>query len=63
MLAGFRVDVFVSKERPMIATVTVFKSRKPKRLVSPSDKWSKRKLIAKLTSIEKFQKAKKGKGK
>lgn len=43
----------------MTAEIRIFKPRKPKRLVSPSDKLSKRQLIAKLTSIEKFQKAKK----
>lgn len=43
----------------MTATVTVLKPRKPKRLKSPSDKLSKRQLIAKLIRIEKFQKVRK----
>lgn len=43
----------------MTASVHIFKPRKPK-LVTPSDKWSKRKLAAHLNRIVKFQ-AKKGK--
>lgn len=46
----------------MTADIRIFKPRKPKRLVSPSDKWPKRKLVAHLARILKFQ-AKKAKGK
>lgn len=43
----------------MTAEIRIFHPRKSK-LVTPSDKWSKRKLVAHINRIVKFQ-AKKGK--